>query len=58
MVNWIQGNTDRFKCLVTHDGVFDTEMSYWGGDELWFGGREFCGREEGDCRPDIDPLGF
>ena len=24
MVDWILGHTDRFKCLVSHDGMFDT----------------------------------
>ena len=23
MINWIAGQTDRFRCLVNHDGVFD-----------------------------------
>ena len=23
MIDWIAGHTDRFKALVTHDGVFD-----------------------------------
>jgi dipeptidyl aminopeptidase/acylaminoacyl peptidase len=37
MTNWIQGNwPDRFKCLVTHDGVFDQRMMYYSTEELWF----------------------
>ena len=28
MVNWILGHTDRFKCLVSHDGMFNTESAY------------------------------
>ena len=36
MVNWIAGHTDRFKCLVTHDGEFDTRTSYYTTEELWF----------------------
>jgi dipeptidyl aminopeptidase/acylaminoacyl peptidase len=37
MTNWIAGNwPDRFKCLVTHDGVFDQRMMYYGTEELWF----------------------
>ena len=36
MVNWIEGHTTRFKCLISHDGVFD-QKSMWGGtEELWF----------------------
>jgi dipeptidyl aminopeptidase/acylaminoacyl peptidase len=37
MTNWIAGNwPDRFKCLVTHDGIFDQRMMYYGTEELWF----------------------
>ncbi|HKI03056.1 MAG TPA: S9 family peptidase [Thermoanaerobaculia bacterium] len=37
MTNWIAGNwPDRFQCLVTHDGVFDQRMMYYGTEELWF----------------------
>jgi len=37
MINWIAGNwPDRFKCLVNHDGVFDSRMMYYATEELWF----------------------
>ena len=36
MVNWIEGHTDRFKCLVSHDGEFDEFSSYYSTEELWF----------------------
>ena len=36
MVNWIAGHTDRFKCLVTHDGNLDERMAYFDTEELWF----------------------
>nr|WP_320160326.1 S9 family peptidase [uncultured Methanoregula sp.] len=37
MINWIAGAwPDRFRCLVTHDGQFDTRYSYFDTDELWF----------------------
>jgi dipeptidyl aminopeptidase/acylaminoacyl peptidase len=37
MVNWIAGNwSDRFKCLVNHDGTFDNRMMYYVTEELWF----------------------
>jgi dipeptidyl aminopeptidase/acylaminoacyl peptidase len=37
MVNWIAGNwNEAFKCLVTHDGLFDNRSSYYGTEELWF----------------------
>ena len=43
MTNWILGHTDRFKCIVTHDGTFNTE-SFWGTtEELWFPEWEFKG---------------
>jgi dipeptidyl aminopeptidase/acylaminoacyl peptidase len=44
MVNWIAGNwNDRFRCLVNHDGLFDTEFMYYSTEELWFPEREFLG---------------
>jgi dipeptidyl aminopeptidase/acylaminoacyl peptidase len=37
MMNWIEGNwPDRFRCLVSHDGVFDSRMMYYSTEELWF----------------------
>ncbi|MET1253728.1 prolyl oligopeptidase family serine peptidase [Aliikangiella maris] len=37
MINWIAGNwSDRFKCLVNHDGIFDNRMMYYSTEELWF----------------------
>jgi dipeptidyl aminopeptidase/acylaminoacyl peptidase len=41
MINWIAGHWSRpasgpWRCLVNHDGVFDTRMSYYGTEELWF----------------------
>src|SRR5258708_12080243 len=43
MINWILGHTDRFKCLVSHDGMFNT-FSAWGTtEELWFNNWEFGG---------------
>ncbi|HKD03280.1 MAG TPA: S9 family peptidase, partial [Terriglobales bacterium] len=43
MANWILGHTDRFKCIVSHDGMFNS-ISAWGTtDELWFNNWEFKG---------------
>ena len=28
MANWVLGHTDRFKCIVTHDGMFNPESAY------------------------------
>jgi dipeptidyl aminopeptidase/acylaminoacyl peptidase len=37
MVNWIAGEwPDRFKCLVSHDGIFDQRSMYYSTEELWF----------------------
>jgi dipeptidyl aminopeptidase/acylaminoacyl peptidase len=36
MVNFIAGKTDRFKCLVTHDGNLDERLAYFDTEELWF----------------------
>jgi dipeptidyl aminopeptidase/acylaminoacyl peptidase len=36
MINWIAGQTDRFKCLVSHDGNLDERMAYFDTEELWF----------------------
>ncbi len=37
MVNWIAGNwPDRFRCLVQHDGVFDSRAMAYETEELWF----------------------
>ena len=37
MMNWIEGNwSDGFKCIVNHDGVFDTRGMAYATEELWF----------------------
>lgn len=36
MINWIQGQTDRFAALVCHDGNLDEYMAYFDTEELWF----------------------
>jgi dipeptidyl aminopeptidase/acylaminoacyl peptidase len=36
MINWIEGHTDRFRCLVSHDGVFNPKSMYGTTEELWF----------------------
>ncbi len=40
MINWIAGNYDHFeypfKCLVSHDGIFDSRSMYYSTEELWF----------------------
>jgi dipeptidyl aminopeptidase/acylaminoacyl peptidase len=36
MVNWIEGHSDRFKALVSHDGIFNAETMAYSTEELWF----------------------
>lgn len=43
MINWINGHTDKFACLVNHDGIFDTISDYYNSDELFFPEIEFGG---------------
>lgn len=43
MIDWILGHTDRFKALITHDGVFDLTAMYGATEELWFPEWEFRG---------------
>ena len=43
MINWLEGHTTRFRCLVSHDGTFNTESSYGSTEELWFPEWEFRG---------------
>jgi dipeptidyl aminopeptidase/acylaminoacyl peptidase len=43
MINWIEGHTDRFKCLVSHDGMFNAEAAWGATEELWFNDWEFKG---------------
>jgi dipeptidyl aminopeptidase/acylaminoacyl peptidase len=46
MINWIAGQwPDRFKCLVTHDGIFDQRSMYYSTEELWFPEWEMGGPE-------------
>lgn len=43
MMNWLEGHTDRFRCLVSHDGVYDTISMFGATEELWFPIWEFKG---------------
>jgi dipeptidyl aminopeptidase/acylaminoacyl peptidase len=43
LIAWIAGHSDRFRCLISHAGLFNLE-SFWGHtDELWFPEWEFGG---------------
>jgi dipeptidyl aminopeptidase/acylaminoacyl peptidase len=46
MVYWIAGVWNQpWKCLVDHDGVFDTRSMYYSTEELWFEEKENGGPE-------------
>jgi dipeptidyl aminopeptidase/acylaminoacyl peptidase len=50
MINYINTQTTRFKCLVCHDGVWDTQGQFYYTDELYF-----PTKENGDVPPYVDP---
>lgn len=43
MANWVLGHTDRFKCIVSHDGMFNPESAFGTTEEDWFNIWEFKG---------------
>ncbi len=43
MIDWIEGHTDRFECLISHSGVYDLRSMYGSTEELWFPEWEFKG---------------
>jgi dipeptidyl aminopeptidase/acylaminoacyl peptidase len=44
MIYWMAGQwPDRFKCLISHNGVFDTRSMGFMTEELWFSEWEFGG---------------
>jgi len=43
MMNWLNSQTDKFKCIICHDGLFDTIAMYYETDELYFMKNEFNG---------------
>jgi dipeptidyl aminopeptidase/acylaminoacyl peptidase len=44
MANWVLGHTNRFKCIVSHDGMFDAESAFGSTEEDWFNIWEFKGK--------------
>ncbi|HTF65956.1 MAG TPA: S9 family peptidase, partial [Edaphobacter sp.] len=49
MANWILTHTNRFACIVTHDGMFNPQSAYGSTEEMWFNEWEF--RAQGDKEP-------
>jgi len=43
MIDWMLGHTQRYKALVTHDGVYDLASEFGATEELWFPLWEFGG---------------
>lgn len=41
MIYWTAGHSDRFKTLVSHDGVFNNSSMVGSTEELWFTDHEF-----------------
>jgi dipeptidyl aminopeptidase/acylaminoacyl peptidase len=51
MADWVLTHTNRFKCIVTHDGLYDPESAYGDTEEMWFNEWEFR-------RPEDFPKGW
>jgi len=43
MMNWLNSQTDAFRCIICHDGLFDTIAMYYETDEVYFMTNEFNG---------------
>ncbi|HXZ26364.1 MAG TPA: S9 family peptidase [Terriglobales bacterium] len=43
MMNWMLGHTTHFKCIVSHDGMFNADSAWGSTEELWFNEWEFKG---------------
>ena len=51
MADWVLTHTNRFQCIVTHDGMFDPVSAYGSTEEMWFNEWEFR-------RPEDFPKGW
>jgi len=51
MADWVLTHTNRFQCIVAHDGMFDPGSAYGTTEELWFNEWEFR-------RPEDFPKGW
>jgi dipeptidyl aminopeptidase/acylaminoacyl peptidase len=49
MANWMLTHTNRFKCIVSHDGMYNPAAAYGDTEEMWFNEWEF--RRPGDKEP-------
>jgi len=41
MADWVLTHTNRFACIVTHDGMYNPQSAYGTTEELWFNEWEF-----------------
>jgi dipeptidyl aminopeptidase/acylaminoacyl peptidase len=41
MANWVLTHTDRFTCIVTHDGMYNPQSAFGSTEEMWFNEWEF-----------------
>jgi dipeptidyl aminopeptidase/acylaminoacyl peptidase len=53
MANWILTHTNRFQCIVTHDGMYNPAAAYGDTEEMWFNEWEF--RTPEDLKPGGKP---
>jgi dipeptidyl aminopeptidase/acylaminoacyl peptidase len=53
MANWVLTHTDRFKCIVTHDGMYDPVSAFGATEELWFAEWEFRPLEAGNRKQEV-----
>ncbi|HXE09037.1 MAG TPA: prolyl oligopeptidase family serine peptidase [Acidobacteriaceae bacterium] len=51
MADWVLTHTNRFACIVTHDGLYDATAAYGSTEEMWFPEWEFR-------RPEDFPKGW
>ena len=51
MINWIEGNSKLFKCLINHDGIFSSLGMFYSTEEIWFPKEEFCSVDNIGCNP-------
>jgi dipeptidyl aminopeptidase/acylaminoacyl peptidase len=51
MANWILGHTNRFKCIVSHDSMFNAESAFGTTEEDWFNIWEFKAPNTNGSRP-------
>ncbi len=57
MANWVLTHTDRFKCIVTHDGMYNPQSAFGTTEELWFNEWEFRPMAPSAAKPTQIPSG-